>query len=217
LHIDPSQCAWRAYARLDQSAIPEALRFLGRKGNPQAIVKRPLGELPEYTPRVQASVWIGCSQSFQRTPKGNSADEIATPQHLTKFFVSNCLVVQWISEASETAALESGLSLLHLLYPELREQSVTVLPSRSAIVSAFGELLQELDHLETFEDRREFLESTVSRIETDGETVTINGTITTQGGAHGHQKNCNCRLDADTERQRCHGDGGDRGIAPDLA
>jgi DNA invertase Pin-like site-specific DNA recombinase len=89
------------------------------------------------------------------------------------------------------------------LKAELRQQSVTVLPSRSAIVTAFGELLAELDHLETFEDRREFLESTVSRIETDGETVTITGTITTQSaGAHGHQKNCNCGLGGDAEGQK---------------
>jgi hypothetical protein len=58
------------------------------------------------------------------------------------------------------------------------------------------------DHLETFEDHREFLESTVSRIETDGETVTILGTITTKGaGAHGHQKNCNSGVNAYSQCQ----------------
>jgi hypothetical protein len=106
------------------------------------------------------------------------------------------------------------------LKAELRQQSVTVLPSKSAIVSAFGELLAELDHLETFEDQREFLLSTVSRIETDGQTVTIIGTITSESalgaglGATGSQKNCNCGVDADAQ---CQHQQRDRGVALVLA
>jgi hypothetical protein len=69
-----------------QSAVAEALRFLRREGKPQAIVKGPLGKLPEYTHRVQAGVSIGCSQSLQPTPEDNSTNKIRASQHLAKLF-----------------------------------------------------------------------------------------------------------------------------------
>lgn len=60
---------------------------------------------------------------------------------------------------------------------ELRQTRLSIVPSKEAIIGSFRQLLQELDHLETFEDKREFLEATVSRIETDGHTVKIIGKI----------------------------------------
>lgn len=54
---------------------------------------------------------------------------------------------------------------------ELRQLSVTPLPSEAGIVAAFGELLAILDRIVTFQEKREFIEATVGRIDTDGRAV----------------------------------------------
>ena len=58
---------------------------------------------------------------------------------------------------------------------ELRQLSVTPLPSEAGIVAAFGQMLAILDRVVTFEETREFVEATIGRILTDGRQVKVSG------------------------------------------
>ena len=60
---------------------------------------------------------------------------------------------------------------------ELRRAPVSMIYSEASLVAAFQQKLRALDNLKTFEDKREFLQSTVQRIEMTGEEVVITGTI----------------------------------------
>ena len=98
---------------------------------------------------------------------------------------------------------------------ELRRLSVTVLPSKEAMTQSFQEKLAAMDDLETFEEKLEFLKSTVRRMETDGCWLTIYGTIAVAAPAESTsnmQKNWNRRVSADSQRQPQHsGPGARRG------
>ena len=86
-------------------------RFLEREGKPQAIVKRPLGGLPEYSPRVQAGVSIVCSQPSSARQKTTAPTKMELLSTLPNSSAVNCLMVQSMSEASETATFGSWLPL----------------------------------------------------------------------------------------------------------
>lgn len=90
--------------------------------------------------------------------------------------ILNYNLPQRTRELAERRLKEVEIEMLEIR-GELRQASVSVLPSEEGIIAAFTELLNELDHLETFDEKREFLECTVSRIETDGENVVIKGEI----------------------------------------
>jgi hypothetical protein len=79
--------------------------------------------------------------------------------------------------------------------------SVTVPASQSAIVEAFQALLKEMDHLETFEDKREFLKATICHIYTDGRKVEIVGDVALESEGCS-QKNWNRGCGANPERER---------------
>ena len=66
------------------------------------------------------------------------------------------------------------------LNAEVRQSSVVMLPSESGIVAAFAQILDILDRMVTFAEKREFVEATISRIQTDGRQVKVRGAFDVQ-------------------------------------
>lgn len=66
------------------------------------------------------------------------------------------------------------------LNAELRQLSVVPLPSESFIMRAFAQTLELLDRMETFQEKRKFVELTVRRILTDGRQVKVTGRLNVQ-------------------------------------
>ncbi|HZF23980.1 MAG TPA: hypothetical protein VE030_11015, partial [Burkholderiales bacterium] len=75
---------------------------------------------------------------------------------------------------TQFAALEIQIQALER---ELRHAPVSMMYSEASIVAAFGAMLGDLEEVQTFEEKREFLQSTVERIEMTGEEVVIRGAI----------------------------------------
>jgi site-specific DNA recombinase len=63
------------------------------------------------------------------------------------------------------------------LEQKLRRAPITQMFSEGALVAAFERKLEVLDKIKTFEDKREFLQSTVERIDITQEEVVIQGSI----------------------------------------
>ncbi len=66
------------------------------------------------------------------------------------------------------------------LNAELRQSAVVTLPSESGIVAAFGQILAILDEMETFAEKRKFVEATIQRVDTDGRQVKVRGSFDLQ-------------------------------------
>ena len=75
---------------------------------------------------------------------------------------------------TQFAALEIQIQDLER---ELRRAPVSMIYSEASIVAAFQQKLKALDKLSTFEDKREFFQATVQRIDMTGQEVVIAGTI----------------------------------------
>jgi DNA invertase Pin-like site-specific DNA recombinase len=60
---------------------------------------------------------------------------------------------------------------------ELRRAPDSMIYWEASIVAAFGQKLKALEQIRTFEDKREFFEATLQRIDMTGEEVVISGTI----------------------------------------
>jgi site-specific DNA recombinase len=90
---------------------------------------------------------------------------------------------------------------------ELRRTPVTVMYSADQIAREFRAKLKALDAMETFEEKREFLESTVERIMVQNGEITISGTIALPNEATGGNWKSGVGADAEGEREnRCNGD-----------
>ena len=76
--------------------------------------------------------------------------------------------------STQFAALEIQIQDLER---ELRRAPVSMMYSEASIVSAFQQKLKMLDKIETFEDKREFFQATVQRIDVTPEEVIITGAI----------------------------------------
>lgn len=70
------------------------------------------------------------------------------------------------------------------LNAELRQLSIIPLPCESGIVAAFGQILELLDEIATFEEKRKFVEATIQRVLTDGRQVRVTGTLDVQAVAN---------------------------------
>jgi site-specific DNA recombinase len=68
--------------------------------------------------------------------------------------------------------LEQKLAQLNA---ERRQLSVVPLPSEAGIIAAFRQILDILDRIVTFEEKREFVEATIERVLTDGSKVKVTG------------------------------------------
>lgn len=66
------------------------------------------------------------------------------------------------------------------LNAELRHLSVVPLPSESGIMRAFAQTLELLEQIETFQEKRRFVELTMRRILTDGRQVKVTGRLDVQ-------------------------------------
>lgn len=75
------------------------------------------------------------------------------------------------------------------LNAELRQSAVVTLPSESGIVAAFGQILDILDRIVTFQEKRAFVEATIQRIQTDGRQVKVRGALDVQAlGNQAHKR-----------------------------
>lgn len=75
------------------------------------------------------------------------------------------------------------------LNAELRKSAVITLPSESGIIAAFGQILDILDRITTFEEKREFVEATIQRVQTDGRQVKVRGAFDVQAlGNQAHKR-----------------------------
>jgi hypothetical protein len=86
-------------------------------------------------------------------------------------------------EIAKKKAHDLDLKLAEL-NAELRQAAVVMLPSKSGIVAAFGQILAILDEIETFAEKRKFIEATVQRIATDGHQVKVTGVFDVQALAN---------------------------------
>jgi DNA invertase Pin-like site-specific DNA recombinase len=66
---------------------------------------------------------------------------------------------------------------IEALERDLRRTPLAVVHSKKGLVESFTQKLQLLDTIDSFEDRREFFEDTVQRIDFDGEEAVITGKI----------------------------------------
>jgi DNA invertase Pin-like site-specific DNA recombinase len=81
---------------------------------------------------------------------------------------------------------------------ELRRAPASVIYSETAIVGAFGQKLKALDHIRTFEDKREFFESTLQRVDMGREEVVITGSIAIPQESLAGGENWKSRLASDS-------------------
>jgi hypothetical protein len=72
---------------------------------------------------------------------------------------------------------ELELKLAELKAELRRLSTLAPLPSEAGIVAAFGQMLDLLDQMATFQEKRRFIELTVGRIQTDGIQVKVTGTL----------------------------------------
>ena len=86
-------------------------------------------------------------------------------------------------EIAKKKSQELELKLAEL-NAELRQTAVVPLPSRPAIAAAFAQTLDLLDRIETFEEKRRFVELTVQKILTDGRRVKVTGTLDVETAAN---------------------------------
>jgi DNA invertase Pin-like site-specific DNA recombinase len=81
---------------------------------------------------------------------------------------------------------------------ELRRAPVSMIYSEASIVEAFSAKLADLEEIETFEEKREFFEATVQRIDMTGEEAIITGTIALPQEAVGGGENWNSCVDSNS-------------------
>ena len=63
------------------------------------------------------------------------------------------------------------------LNAEMRKLETIMLPSQAGIAAAFGQMLDLLDQMKTFEEKRAFVDATIERVDTDGRRVKVTGSL----------------------------------------